>query len=109
MREPRKLIIPNKQWAKAFLELREDSDESALQYLCDQMENAFSHDERLDYIGIRGLVYSLVSLNRTMIEMEIGEIEYDSTIEECYRNLMSKLSEIAEYSMSFVNENSNIV
>lgn len=102
MIEPRKLIIPDKQWAKAFLELRETSDESALQCLCDEMENTFSRDERLDYIGIRSLVYSAIALNRTMIEIEIGEIEYDSTIEECYRNLMNKLSEIAEYSLGIV-------
>lgn len=102
MIEPRKLIIPNKQWAKAFLELREASDESALQCLCDEMEDTFSRDERLDYIGIRGLLYSAIYLNSTMLEMEIGEIEYDSTIEECYRDLMTKLSEIAEYSLSIV-------
>lgn len=94
----RKLTIPNKDWAKAFIELQKASDESALQCLYDEMENTFSHSERLKYLGIRKLVDSLLALNITMIEMEVGEIEYDSVIEECYRTLMQKLTEIAEES-----------
>ena len=41
--------IPNKTWAKTFLEFREHGDDQALNYLDEVMENTFNREQRLKY------------------------------------------------------------
>lgn len=96
------LIIPNKQWAKAFLEFRTHGDDQALLYLSDAFENAFNRYQRLQYTAIRNLVDSLIPLNKIVALMEMDEIPTDSVIEESYRNLMQRLIEIADESQAIV-------
>ena len=97
-KETLKWVIPNSEWAETFLELQSASDGSALQYLSDIMENTFTKDERMKYTAIRYLVECLLCLNISVTEMENGEIEHDSGIDEQYRNLMLKLIDICEAS-----------
>lgn len=91
-------IIPNKEWAEKFLELRENSDIDGLDYLCDIMENDFNRYNRLKYVAIRRLVDSLIPLNHVIYLMEMDEIPVNRAIEASYRNLMHELVEIAEKS-----------
>lgn len=97
-KETLKWIIPNPEWAKTFLELQSASDESALQYLADMMENTFTKDDRMTYTAIRYLVESLLCLNVAVVEMETGSIEHDSYIDRQYRDLMGKLIDICKAS-----------
>ena len=89
-------VMPNKQWARTYLELQQASDESALQYLSDIMENTFSREERNKYFALRHLVDSLLELNLVVIEMETGAIEYISEIDGCYRHLSGVLYMLCE-------------
>jgi hypothetical protein len=96
------LIIPVPQWAKTFLGVKEFSDEQALIFLDETMENHFGAEQRLEYVAIRRLVGSLLQLNRLIIAMEIGEIPVNIVIEDAYRALFSELVEVAEKSSAIV-------
>jgi hypothetical protein len=62
----------------------------------DAMENTFERYNRLRYMAIRRLVDSLYALNYVIAQMEYDEIPLDPVIEECYRKLMDRLTEIAK-------------
>lgn len=93
---PVQIIIPHKEWAKTFLELIQDGDDTALHYLDDCFEDAFDRDKRLKYLPIRKLVAAALELNMIMVLMEQDELNWDVTITEAYRALMDKLISIAE-------------
>ena len=96
------LIIPVPQWAKTFLGVKEFSDEQALIFLDETMENHFGAEQRLEYVAIRRLVGSLLQLNRVIIAMEIGEIPVNIVIEDAYRALFAELVAVAEKSSAIV-------
>lgn len=90
--------IPNKEWARTFLEFRTHGDDQALLYLMDVMENTFNRALRLQYAPLRRLVDSLYALNYVIAAMEMDEIPHNAAIEESYRNLMQELADMAENS-----------
>lgn len=96
--EPYSIVIPNKEWAETFLEFIRNGDDLALNYLDDVFENTFDREQRLKYTVIRNLVAGLLHLNKVVIDMEFGCVEFNSQIDEAYRQLVNALIEIAEVS-----------